>query len=120
MLLAKESIMAPCNMHELKAKQPGPKKLSRAEELRLEIYEKINAPRHRRARPRRPDHRARRQGARLPVPRRQPAGRAGPNCAATRHVHFHLDGSGPAKLEPPKLEDWPAVTWTPDLKSHPR
>ena len=39
-----------------------------------------------------------------------------PNCAATRHVHFHLDGSGPAKLEPPKLEDWPAVTWTPDLK----
>jgi fumarate hydratase, class I len=40
-----------------------------------------------------------------------------PNCAATRHCHFHLDGSGPAKLEVPKLEDWPAVTWTPDLKS---
>jgi fumarate hydratase class I len=40
-----------------------------------------------------------------------------PNCAATRHVHFHLDGSGPAHLEPPKLEDWPAVTWTPDTKS---
>ena len=40
-----------------------------------------------------------------------------PNCAATRHCHFHLDGSGPAKIEPPKLEDWPAVTWTPDLKS---
>jgi fumarate hydratase class I len=36
-----------------------------------------------------------------------------PNCAATRHVHFHLDGSGPAKLEPPSLEDWPKVTWTP-------
>ncbi|GAB2994211.1 fumarate hydratase [Psychrosphaera aestuarii] len=34
-----------------------------------------------------------------------------PNCAATRHVHFHLDGSGPAKLTPPKLEDWPEVTW---------
>ncbi len=40
-----------------------------------------------------------------------------PNCAATRHVHFHLDGTGPAKLEPPKLEDWPAVTWTADTKS---
>lgn len=34
-----------------------------------------------------------------------------PNCAATRHVHFHLDGSGPAVLTPPKLEDWPEVTW---------
>ncbi|MUH71905.1 fumarate hydratase [Psychrosphaera haliotis] len=34
-----------------------------------------------------------------------------PNCAATRHVHFHLDGSGPAQLTPPKLEDWPEVTW---------
>jgi fumarate hydratase class I len=35
-----------------------------------------------------------------------------PNCAATRHVHFVLDGSGPAELEPPSLEDWPKVTWT--------
>ena len=34
-----------------------------------------------------------------------------PNCAATRHVHFHLDGSGPADLTPPKLEDWPEITW---------
>lgn len=34
-----------------------------------------------------------------------------PNCAATRHVHFHLDGSGPANLQPPKLADWPKVTW---------
>lgn len=34
-----------------------------------------------------------------------------PNCAATRHVHFHLDGSGPAELTAPKLEDWPEVTW---------
>ena len=40
-----------------------------------------------------------------------------PNCAATRHIHFHLDGSGPARLDPPKLADWPAVTWTPDLKT---
>ncbi|MGL1956710.1 MAG: fumarate hydratase [Colwellia sp.] len=34
-----------------------------------------------------------------------------PNCAATRHVHFHLDGSGPADLTPPKLEEWPDITW---------
>jgi fumarate hydratase class I len=34
-----------------------------------------------------------------------------PNCAATRHVHFHLDGSGPADLTPPKLEEWPEITW---------
>ncbi|WP_293751556.1 fumarate hydratase [uncultured Paraglaciecola sp.] len=34
-----------------------------------------------------------------------------PNCAATRHAHFHLDGSGPADFTPPKLEDWPKVTW---------
>src|SRR5258705_376087 len=40
-----------------------------------------------------------------------------PNCAATRHAHFVLDGSGAAELEAPKLSDWPAVTWTPDAKS---
>ncbi len=34
-----------------------------------------------------------------------------PNCAATRHVHFHLDGSGPAELTPPSLDDWPEITW---------
>lgn len=34
-----------------------------------------------------------------------------PNCAATRHVHFHLDGTGPADLTPPKLEEWPDITW---------
>ncbi len=34
-----------------------------------------------------------------------------PNCAATRHVHFHLDGNGPANLTPPKLEEWPEITW---------
>lgn len=112
MLMAKESLMAPLDMHELKAR--GAK--TKAEELRLELYEKINAlgigaqglgglttvldvkvldyPTH---------------AANLPVAMI-------PNCAATRHIHFHLDGSGPAKLEPPKLEDWPAVTWTPDTK----
>jgi fumarate hydratase class I len=35
-----------------------------------------------------------------------------PNCAATRHAHFVLDGSGPAKLEPPSLDDWPKLTTT--------
>ena len=121
MLLAKESIMAPVDIHELKAKaaeyaKTGAK-LTRPEELRLELMEKINAlgvgaqglgglttvldvkvldyPCH---------------AANLPVA-------LVPNCAATRHCHFHLDGSGPAKLDVPKLEDWPAVTWTPDLKS---
>ncbi|AAW85675.1 fumarate hydratase [Aliivibrio fischeri] len=34
-----------------------------------------------------------------------------PNCAATRHVHFTLDGTGPADLQPPKLEEWPDITW---------
>jgi fumarate hydratase, class I len=110
MLLAKESIMAPVDIQDLKAR--GAK--TRAEELRLELYEKINAlgigaqglgglttvldvkvldyPTH---------------AANLPIAMI-------PNCAATRHVHFELDGSGPARLEPPKLEDWPKVTWQAD------
>ncbi|MDR0380311.1 MAG: fumarate hydratase, partial [Candidatus Accumulibacter sp.] len=113
MLMAKESLMAPVDIHELKAR--GAK--TRAEELRLELYEKLNAlgigaqglgglttvldvkvldyPTH---------------AANLPVAMI-------PNCAATRHIHFHLDGSGPARLEPPKLEDWPDVTWTADARS---
>src|SRR3546814_10245413 len=37
-----------------------------------------------------------------------------PNCAATRHAHFVLDGSGPAYLEQPNLAEWPDVNWTPD------
>ena len=113
MLLAKESLMAPVDIHELIARGPG----NRVEELRLELYEKVNAlgigaqglgglttvldvkvldyPTH---------------AANLPVA-------LIPNCAATRHVHFHLDGSGPARLAPPNLADWPAVTWTPDIQS---
>jgi fumarate hydratase class I len=113
MLLAKESLMAPIDLHELKAR--GAK--NRVEELRLELYEKVNAlgvgaqglgglttvldvkildyPTH---------------AASLPVAMI-------PNCAATRHVHFELDGSGPARLEPPRLEDWPQVTWQPDTKA---
>src|SRR6266705_1986730 len=40
-----------------------------------------------------------------------------PNCAATRHLHFALDGSGPAEFEAPSIEDWPKVTWTPAAQS---
>lgn len=109
MLLAKESLMEEIDIHELIARGPR----NRVEELRLELYEKVNAlgigaqglgglatvldvkikdyPTH---------------AASLPVAMI-------PNCAATRHVHFILDGSGPAQLEAPKLEDWPDVTWTP-------
>jgi len=108
MLLAKESLMGPVDMAELIAR--GPK--TKLEELRIELYEKVNAlgigaqglgglttvldvkildyPTH---------------AANLPVAMI-------PNCAATRHCHFHLDGSGPAVLTPPSLEDWPKVTWT--------
>ena len=111
MLLAKESLMAPCDIHELRARADAGATLTRTEELRLELMDKVNAlgigaqglgglttvldvkvldyPTH---------------AASLPVAMI-------PNCAATRHVHFTLDGSGPAHLEPPRLEDWPAVTW---------
>ncbi len=111
MLLAKESLMAPVDIHELKAKAARGEALSRTEELRLELLEKVNAlgigaqglgglttvldvkimdyPTH---------------AASLPIAMI-------PNCAATRHVHFHLDGSGPAKLEPPSLADWPSLTY---------
>jgi fumarate hydratase class I len=114
MLLAKEAIMAPVDIQDLKARGARGEKLTRAEELRLELHENINAlgigaqglgglttvldvkvldyPTH---------------AANLPVA-------LIPNCAATRHIHFHLDGSGPAKLTPPSLEDWPKVTWQAD------
>ncbi|MFZ5722075.1 MAG: fumarate hydratase, partial [Pseudomonadota bacterium] len=107
MLLAKESLMDPVDIQALIARGAQ----NRVEELRIELYEKVNAlgigaqglgglttvvdikikdyPTH---------------AASLPVA-------IIPNCAATRHVHFELDGSGPAELEPPKLEDWPQITW---------
>jgi len=113
MLMAKESLMAPIDMAELKAR--GPK--SKVEELRIELYDKVNAlgigaqglgglstvldvkiltyPTH---------------AANLPVAMI-------PNCAATRHAHFVLDGSGPAEFEQPKLSDWPTVTWRPDASA---
>jgi fumarate hydratase class I len=113
MLMAKESLMEPIDMAELKARGPR----SKVEELRIELYDKVNAlgigaqglgglatvldvkistyPTH---------------AANQPVAMI-------PNCAATRHAHFVLDGSGPAEFEAPKLSDWPAVAWTPDVKS---
>ncbi|MFO1206287.1 MAG: fumarate hydratase [Burkholderiales bacterium] len=106
MLVAKWGMMDPINIHELQARGPS----NRAEQLRLELFEKVNAlgigaqglgglslvldvkvndyPTHAASKP----------VALLP------------NCAATRHAHFHLDGSGPAHLEPPSLEDWPRLT----------
>jgi len=116
MLLAKESLMAPIDIHTLQEKAARAEPLTTIEQLRLELYEKVNAlgigaqglgglttvldvkildyPTH---------------AASLPVA-------LIPNCAATRHVHFTLDGSGPAELTPPRLEDWPQIAWTPDLK----
>jgi len=107
MLLAKEALMEPIDIQDLIARGP----VNRAEELRLELYEKVNAlgigaqglgglttvldikvkdyPTH---------------AANLPVAMI-------PNCAATRHAHFTLNGSGPVMLDPPSLEDWPTLTY---------
>ncbi|MBQ1784683.1 MAG: fumarate hydratase [Gammaproteobacteria bacterium] len=106
-VMAKEALMEHCDIHELLARGAE----TTDEKLRVEIYQRANAsgigaqgvggvttvldvkiksaPTH---------------AASLPVVMI-------PNCAATRHVHFELDGSGPAKLETPKLEDWPQITW---------
>jgi fumarate hydratase class I len=109
MLLAKEALMEPIDMAELKARGPR----DRYEALRIELYDKVNALgigaqglgglstvldvkiRHY------PTHAANKPVAIIP------------NCAATRHVHFVLDGSGPAEFEAPSLEDWPALAWSP-------
>jgi fumarate hydratase class I len=109
MLLAKEALMEPIDIQELIERGPS----NRSEELRLELYKKINAlgigaqglgglttvldvkvkdyPTH---------------AANLPIAMI-------PNCAATRHAHFVLDGSGPVALEPPSLSDWPDLTYDP-------
>src|SRR2546421_8053548 len=109
MLMAKESLMEPIDMHELLARGPRDKQ----EELRLALYEKVN------------QLGIGAQGLGglstvLDVKIRTFPTHAGsqpiamiPNCAATRHLHFVLDGSGPAEFEAPSLEDWPNVTWTP-------
>jgi fumarate hydratase class I len=109
MLLAKESLMGHIDMPELKARGAQ----NRVEELRIEIFDKVNAlgigaqglgglttvldvkildyPTH---------------AASKPIAMI-------PNCAATRHIHFELDGSGVAQFVPPKIEDYPAVHWQP-------
>jgi len=113
MLMAKESLMEPIDMAELKARGPQ----SKVEEMRIELYDKVNAlgigaqglgglstvldvKIHTYA-----AHAANRPVAMIP------------NCAATRHAHFVLDGSGPAEFEAPKLSDWPSVSWAPDASS---
>ncbi len=107
MLMAKESLLEPINIQDLQEKGAE----SRAEELRLELYDKVNGlgigaqglgglttvldvkvkdcPTH---------------AANKPVA-------LIPNCAATRHTHFVLDGTGPSLQTPPNLEDWPEISW---------
>ncbi len=116
MLMAKQSLMDDIDMHELL--QRGPQ--NKTEELRIELYEKVNAlgigaqglgglttvldvkiNMH-------PTHAASKPVAMIP------------NCAATRHAHFTLDGSGPAYCEPPSLSEWPQVHWTPDTQQSKR
>ena len=109
-LLAKESLMDEIDMHELKARGPQ----TDIEKLRVELYDKINAL----------GIGAQGLGGLTTVLdvkiAEWPCHAAGkpvamiPNCSATRHAHVTLDGSGPAFLEPPKLDDWPKVTWSPD------
>ncbi len=115
-LLAKESLMDHVDIQQLQEKAASGAELTRVEALRLELFEKVNAlgigaqglgglttvldvkildyPTH---------------AASLPVAMI-------PNCAATRHVHFELDGNGPAHLQAPRLEDWPDVTWKADTE----
>jgi fumarate hydratase class I len=111
MLMAKESLMEPIDMSELKARGPQ----NKTEALRIELCDRVNAlgigaqglgglttvldvkiKTY-------PTHAASKPVAMIP------------NCAATRHTHFSLDGSGPAHLEAPKLSDWPDVAWAPDV-----
>lgn len=106
MLLAKEAILEPVDMHELQARQPQ----NKLEEMRLELFEKVNAL----------GIGAQGLGGLTTVLdikiRDYPTHAASkpvaliPNCAATRHVHFTLDGSGPVELVPPRLDDWPEIT----------
>src|SRR5437868_1707467 len=115
MALAKQSLMDDIDMAELKARGPR----DEVEALRVEIFDKVNAlgigaqglgglstVLDRKIRTY-PVHAANRPVAMIP------------NCAATRHTHFVLDGSGPAEFEAPKLSDWPSVSWKPDASSKP-
>ncbi len=114
MLLAKESLMDDIDMYELQAKAAKGEKLTKVEEMRLELLDKVNAL----------GIGAQGLGGLTTVLdikiKMYPTHAAGkpvamiPNCAATRHAHFVLDGSGPVYLDPPSLDLWPNVNWTPD------
>ncbi len=109
MLLAKESLMAPIDMADLLQRGPS----NRVEELRIEIYQRVN------------DLGIGAQGLGglttvldvklLDFPTHAASLPVGlvPNCAATRHIEFELDGNGPACLQPPRLSDWPDISWRP-------
>ncbi|WP_096085299.1 fumarate hydratase [Agaribacterium haliotis] len=107
MLLAKEALLDPINIHELQEKGAE----NRAEELRLELFDKVNAL----------GIGAQGLGGLTTVldikVKDYPSHAANkaiaiiPNCAATRHAHFTLDGSGPALQTPPSLDDWPDISW---------
>ncbi|CAI8177877.1 MAG: Fumarate hydratase class I, anaerobic [Glaciecola sp. HTCC2999] len=106
-VLAKESLMDPVDIQELIARGPE----TTEEKLRVDIFKKVN------------DLGIGAQGLgglttvvdikikSLPTHAASKPVVMIPNCAATRHAHFYLDGSGPADLQAPKLEDWPEVTW---------
>jgi fumarate hydratase class I len=119
-LLAKESLMDDLDMYQLLEKSSKGEKLDQVEEMRLELYHKVNAlgigaqglgglttvldikiKMY-------PTHAASKPVAMIP------------NCAATRHAHFVLDGSGPTYLEAPSLDLWPNVGWTADTEKSQR
>ena len=116
MLLAKQSLMEDINMYELQAKSSSGAVLSRVENLRLELFEKVNAL----------GIGAQGLGGLTTVLdikiNMYPTHAAGkpvamiPNCAATRHAHVVMDGSGAAYLTPPSLSLWPDVHWAPNYK----
>ena len=111
MLLAKQSLMEPIDMAPAEAARAAERYRGAADR---DVRQGQRA-RHRRAGAGRAFDHPRRQDPRLAdaMPRRKPVAMI-PNCAATRHAHFTLDGSGPAYLEAPKLDEWPDVNWTPD------
>jgi fumarate hydratase class I len=119
-LMAKESLMDDLDMYQLLEKSSKGDKLDQVEELRLELYHKVNAlgigaqglgglttvldvkiKMY-------PTHAASKPVAMIP------------NCAATRHAHFVMDGSGPVFLDAPSLDLWPNVNWTPDTQKSKR
>ncbi|MEE1654171.1 MULTISPECIES: fumarate hydratase [Brachymonas] len=120
MLMAKQSLMEDLDMYQLQEKAAKGEKLDQVEELRLELFEKVNAlgigaqglgglttvldvkiAMY-------PTHAASKPVAMIP------------NCAATRHAHFVMDGSGPVYLDAPSLDLWPQVNWTPNTETSKR